>query len=57
MLWRFMIRLLLRQQKENYCRAITVGKDVYIINIHKYVPVDEEIEKWKAALGEPKATD
>lgn len=56
-LWRFLICLLLRQQKESYRRAVRVGKDIYIIDFHKYIPVDEEIQRWKDAIGQPKASD
>ena len=54
MLWKLVIKVL-KCQRKNYLRAIKLGRDVFIIDIHRFIPAEKEIQKWKEALGKPKA--
>lgn len=51
MFWKFIIGLLDCKTKD-YLKAVPMGKEVYFINIKKYVSPEEELKKWKDALGE-----
>lgn len=55
-MWRFIIWLL-RCRDADYFKAVKVGDDSYIISIEKFVPVSEEMKKWKNALAGTRTLD
>ena len=56
MLWKLIISLL-QCKKKDYVRTVSTKGDIYIVDIHKYVPLEQEIQKWKNALKESRAPD
>ncbi len=56
MLWKLIIGFL-QCRKKDYVRAVSTRGCIYIVDIHKYVPVEQEIQKWKNALEESRAPD
>ena len=53
-MWK-LILMIMGRKKDSYIRSVGFRKKVYIIGIHEYIPAEEELKKWKNALGEPKA--
>lgn len=49
MFWKFIIRLLKCNEK-GYSKAVKHKKDIYIIDIHKHIPVEEELAQWRDVL-------
>lgn len=49
MIWKIIIKLI-RCQKRNFMKAISTNDGIYIIYIHKFIPINEEIRQWKNAL-------
>lgn len=47
--WKLVFRLI-KVQKRDYLEAIQLGKNVYIVDIHKFVPIQEKIAEWENAL-------
>ena len=56
MFWKLIISFL-RCKKKEYIRTVPVGGSIYIVDIHKYVPIEQEIKQWKNALKEARASD
>lgn len=56
LLWKAIIKLF-GYHKEDYVKAISIGEDTYMINIHKFVSSEKELQKWKDALGETRASN
>lgn len=56
LLWKVIIKLF-GYHKEDYVNAISIGEDTYMINIHKFVSPEKELQRWKDALGETRASN
>jgi len=56
MIWKLIIWLL-RCKDSDYIKSIKIGKQTYIIKIKKFVPVEEQMEKWKDALAGTRTSD
>lgn len=54
MLWKLIIRFL-QCHKRDYIRAISSGKDIFIVEIQKYVPAEQELQQWISAFERAKA--
>lgn len=54
MFWKLIIRFL-QCHKRDYIRAISSGKDIFIVEIQKYVPVEQELQQWISAFERAKA--
>lgn len=54
MLWKLIIRFL-QCHKRDYIRAISSGKDIFIVEIQKYVPVKQELQQWISAFEKAEA--
>lgn len=52
--WKLIIRFL-QCNKKNYLRAVSTGKSIFIVDIHQYVPVEQEIQQWSSVLENPRA--
>lgn len=53
-MWKIVL-MFIGKKKDSYVKSVRFRKKVYIIDIHEYIPAEEELKKWKNALGEPKA--
>lgn len=53
-MWKIVL-MFMGKKKDSYVKSVRFRKKVYIIDIHEYIPAEEELKKWKNALGEPKA--
>lgn len=49
MFWKFIIGLLGCKEKD-YLKVIKKKEDIYVIDIHKFVPAEEKLAKWRSAL-------
>ncbi len=49
MLWKIIVRLL-RCRNRNYIKAIPLKEGIYIVDIHRFIPIGEEFRKWQSAL-------
>ena len=56
MIWKLIIRLLGCKDR-NYMKSTKIGKQIYIIKIEKFVPIEERMEKWKDALAGTRTSD
>lgn len=56
MIWKLIIKLLKCKDKD-YVKGVKVGKEDYIVAIEKFIPIEDEIKKWKDALGEARTSD
>lgn len=56
LLWKAIIKLF-GCHKKDYVNAVSIGEDAYMINIHKFVSSEKELQKWKDALGETRASN
>ncbi len=41
--------------RKDVYRFVEYNGKVFVIDIHRFVPENEELEKWKSALGNPRA--
>lgn len=56
MIWKFIIWLL-GCKGRNYMKSTKIGKQIYIVKIEKFIPVEEQIGKWKDALAGTRTSD
>lgn len=56
MFWKIFIKAILKG-KDFYTRGVSIGKDIFVITIEKFKPPLEEMERWKEAFEETKASD
>ncbi|MFG6368473.1 MAG: hypothetical protein K1W16_08605 [Lachnospiraceae bacterium] len=56
MIWKIAVRLL-GCRNRNYIKAISLKNEIYIIEIHKFVPVSKEIRQWENAFEASKASN
>lgn len=49
MFWKLIIKLLKCKDKD-YVKAVKVEAEGYIVTIEKFIPIEEEMKKWKDAL-------
>lgn len=50
LLWKVIIKLF-GYHKEDYVNAISIGEDTYMINIHKFVSPEKELQDGRMPLG------
>lgn len=56
MFWKILIKAILKG-KDFYTRGVSIGKDIFVITVEKFKPPLEEMERWKEAFEETKASD
>lgn len=56
MFWKLIIKLLKCKDKD-YVKGVKVGKEGYIVTIEKFVPIEEEMKRWKDALEKARTSD
>lgn len=44
MFWKFMVRIL-RCKEKDYVKHIRIGKNIFIVSIQRYVPMEELMKK------------
>lgn len=49
MFWKFIIGLLGCKEKA-YLKAVKKKESIYVIDIHKFIPVEEELAEWASAV-------
>ena len=56
MFWKILIKAILKG-KDFYTRGVLIGKDIFVITIEKFKAPLAEMERWKEAFEETKASD
>lgn len=54
MFWKIIVRLL-RCRNRNYKKVIPMKEGIYIVDIYRFIPIDEELRKWQSALEDERA--
>ncbi len=49
MLWKIIVRLLMCRNR-NYTKTIPMKEGIYIVDIYRFNPINEEFRKWQSAL-------
>lgn len=49
MIWKIIIKLL-KCQNRKYIRSVSIKDSIYIIDIHKFIPIGDEVRQWENAL-------
>lgn len=49
MFWKFIIGLLGCKEKD-YLKEVKKKGGIYVIDIHKFIPVEEELAEWASAV-------
>lgn len=55
-MWKILL-FLLGKRKRDYVRVVKFGSDIFVIEIKEFISTNEEISKWKNALGSSRAPD